>query len=371
MTQITISTKAYTDGRTTARLVLPFELRQRSRLLATLDSGEEVGLLLPRGTVLRGGDRLQVSDGRLVESWPRPSRSRWCAALIRAPWRALPTTSAIATSPCRITQRLTALPQRPRARRHAARARPEGGKPRCCLSNPRPVRIRNPTRTTAATTMTTADMDITTATADPLPLLRLLQLASPALPVGAFNFSQGLEYAVEQGWVRDGSSAAAWILGIAQHSVATLDLPLLLRMHAAAEAGDAARLRQLSHELIASRETQELRAEERHMGQALAKLLCGIRHRRGARVAARGRSELCGAVRTGGPGRTSQRPRYRRGLPVGMGREPGDRCREADPARADRWPARAGIDPAAHSGVRRHRHCYRRTKRSAAPRRWH
>ncbi|MEO8313669.1 MAG: urease accessory protein UreE [Pseudomonadota bacterium] len=67
MAQLTISTRAYGEGRAAVRLVLPFELRQRSRLLASLDSGEEVGLLMPRGTVLRGGDRLQSSDGRLVE----------------------------------------------------------------------------------------------------------------------------------------------------------------------------------------------------------------------------------------------------------------------------------------------------------------
>ena len=67
MTQLTISTRAYGQGPATARLTLPFELRQRSRLLAALDSGEEVGLIMPRGTVLRGGDRLQSSDGRLVE----------------------------------------------------------------------------------------------------------------------------------------------------------------------------------------------------------------------------------------------------------------------------------------------------------------
>lgn len=110
-------------------------------------------------------------------------------------------------------------------------------------------------------------------TAEPLPLLRLLQLASPALPVGAFNFSQGLEYAVEQGWVKDGPQAADWILGVAAHGVATLDLPLLLRMHAAWSARDAAGARRLSRELVAARETLEARAEERHMGQALAKLL--------------------------------------------------------------------------------------------------
>lgn len=129
-------------------------------------------------------------------------------------------------------------------------------------------------RTGMATT--TATMDTITTTADPLPLLRLLQLASPALPVGAFNFSQGLEYAVEQGWVRDGPGAAEWILGVAAHSVATLDLPMLLRMHAAWDAGDPAAAQRLSQELIAARETQELRAEERHLGQALAKVLAGF-----------------------------------------------------------------------------------------------
>lgn len=121
--------------------------------------------------------------------------------------------------------------------------------------------------------ITTMCTTTTTTTADSQSLLRLLQLASPALPVGAFNFSQGLEYAVEKSWVGNGPQAADWILGVAAHGIATLDLPLLLRMHAAWQSQDAQRARQLSRELIASRETQELRAEERHMGQALAKIL--------------------------------------------------------------------------------------------------
>jgi len=50
----------------TERLTLPFELRQKSRLRCLLDSGEEVGLILERGTVLRGGDRLLADDGRVV-----------------------------------------------------------------------------------------------------------------------------------------------------------------------------------------------------------------------------------------------------------------------------------------------------------------
>jgi urease accessory protein len=49
-----------------ATLTLPFELRRKSRLLVRLDSGEEAGLFLPRGTVLRDGDRLAAIDGRTV-----------------------------------------------------------------------------------------------------------------------------------------------------------------------------------------------------------------------------------------------------------------------------------------------------------------
>lgn len=67
MPQLTISSRAKGDELAAARLVLPFEQRQRSRLLTALDNGEPVGLMMPRGTVLRGGDRLQCDDGRVVE----------------------------------------------------------------------------------------------------------------------------------------------------------------------------------------------------------------------------------------------------------------------------------------------------------------
>lgn len=47
-------------------LILPFELRQKSRLRTTVASGEEIGLFLPRGSILRDGDCLQADDGRVV-----------------------------------------------------------------------------------------------------------------------------------------------------------------------------------------------------------------------------------------------------------------------------------------------------------------
>ena len=69
-------------------------------------------------------------------------------------------------------------------------------------------------------------------------LLRLLHLASPALPIGGFHFSQGLEYAVERGWVRDEHTALEWIGGMLDASLASLDLPVLHRLHVAWTAGD-------------------------------------------------------------------------------------------------------------------------------------
>jgi urease accessory protein len=69
----------------TARLVLPFELRQRSRQRCRLSSGEEVAVVLERGTVLRGGDRLRAEDGRVVEVVAAPET----VSVVRAsdPWR--------------------------------------------------------------------------------------------------------------------------------------------------------------------------------------------------------------------------------------------------------------------------------------------
>ena len=53
-------------GDTIDTLTLDFDKRQRSRLRAVLDSGEEIGVMLPRGTVLRSGDLVRADDGALV-----------------------------------------------------------------------------------------------------------------------------------------------------------------------------------------------------------------------------------------------------------------------------------------------------------------
>ena len=73
--------------------------------------------------------------------------------------------------------------------------------------------------------------------ANPHALLRLCHLVSPALPVGAYAYSQGLEFAVHAGWVTDESSTLEWLQGLSSHAIGTLDLPILLRLHRAWCAG--------------------------------------------------------------------------------------------------------------------------------------
>jgi len=64
---IVIEKRAGDDAQATEKLLLPYEARCKSRLRTQLAGGEECGLFLERGTVLRGGDRLTANDGRIVE----------------------------------------------------------------------------------------------------------------------------------------------------------------------------------------------------------------------------------------------------------------------------------------------------------------
>jgi len=105
---------------------------------------------------------------------------------------------------------------------------------------------------------------------------KLWQLISPALPVGAYSYSQALEYAHFDGVVRDEVSALAWLGDVLELGVARLDLPMLLRTHAAARASDDPAVRRLARKLEARRETAELRFEDLAMGQALTHLLASL-----------------------------------------------------------------------------------------------
>jgi urease accessory protein len=64
---ITITRRLNEPRAADARLVLPFDQRSKSRLRAMLTTGEEVGVIVERGSVLRGGDLLLAEDGRVVQ----------------------------------------------------------------------------------------------------------------------------------------------------------------------------------------------------------------------------------------------------------------------------------------------------------------
>ena len=113
-------------------------------------------------------------------------------------------------------------------------------------------------------------------TINPAALPRLLQLCSPALPVGAYAYSQGLESAVEHGWVRDEASAGEWILGLLNHTVRRLDLPVFARLYAAWWESNLEAVRRWNARLYASREAAELQREDQHLGAALARLLSDL-----------------------------------------------------------------------------------------------
>lgn len=118
------------------------------------------------------------------------------------------------------------------------------------------------------TRMFTETATMTTNTSRFFPLLRLLQLASPTLPVGAYSYSQGLEAAIDAGIVIDAASAEQWIGDVMEFSMSRMEAPVLFRM-----INNLYGVEALNALFLASRETAELRAETVQMGYSLNRLL--------------------------------------------------------------------------------------------------
>ena len=107
-------------------------------------------------------------------------------------------------------------------------------------------------------------------------LLHLMHLVSPALPVGAYAYSQGQEYAIDAGWLNVDGALDDWIAGILENSFAYLDLPLLKRFYCAWQADDLVAVNYWNDYLRASRETHELLLEDEQLGVALQRLLVSL-----------------------------------------------------------------------------------------------
>ena len=118
--------------------------------------------------------------------------------------------------------------------------------------------------TTEATQLQTQPVQRSTAG-----LLQLLWLASPALPVGGFSYSEGLEPAVECGLVLDEASAAAWLVDQLHLGLARSDLAVVAQAIPAWQRGDLARITELNDWVLHTRETAELRQQTEQMGRSM------------------------------------------------------------------------------------------------------
>lgn len=104
-------------------------------------------------------------------------------------------------------------------------------------------------------------------------LLRLLQIASPSLPVGAYSYSEGLEYAVHAGVVGDVNMLRSWIEDGLEYGAARLEAAILLRVYDAWRRGSLEEVQAWDRWLGAARESEELRNQSLDMGRALLRLL--------------------------------------------------------------------------------------------------
>ncbi len=111
---------------------------------------------------------------------------------------------------------------------------------------------------------------------DALGLARLLQLASPALPVGAYSYSGGLESAIDDGIVTEAASAERWIGDVLDFSLAVYEAPVLWRLSTALRDDNRVAFLDWNATFRAGRETAELRTETLQMGRALKTLLSDL-----------------------------------------------------------------------------------------------
>jgi urease accessory protein len=261
-------------GVATGTVTLDWERRQRTRLRARLDDGREAAIRLPRGSgTLRDGDLLRAVDGTLITVRAAAEALSVVEgdgqALIRACYHLANRHVPLALMPGRLCWRhdhvldvmVGGLGHE--IRHEAAPFEAEGG-----AWDVHDHAARAADEEAAGATVSFAH-DGPSASV----LLSLLRLTSSGLPIGSFAYSQGLEQAVECGWVSDEAGVAEWVEGLLHFAQAQTDVPLLARLHGAFARGDIGRARYWNARVLAARDGAEARAEERDTGHALARLL--------------------------------------------------------------------------------------------------
>jgi len=125
-----------------------------------------------------------------------------------------------------------------------------------------------PTVTLTAIVMDKHSLDLSSPS-----LMRLLQLASPALPVGSYTYSEGLETLVQSGALTGADDLEHWLVAELQHGAIRLEAAVVAQVMQAAQHEDRAAVQHWNDWLSALRETSELRDQSWQMGRSLQRLL--------------------------------------------------------------------------------------------------
>ena len=115
-------------------------------------------------------------------------------------------------------------------------------------------------------------------------LLGLVWLASPALPVGGFSYSEGLEAAVDRGLISDEPTAARWLVEQLHLTLSRSDLAATAQAITAWRASDETRVSELNAWVLQTRETAELRQQTEQMGRSMVEWLKSVHPEQAARV---------------------------------------------------------------------------------------
>ena len=107
-------------------------------------------------------------------------------------------------------------------------------------------------------------------------LLQLIWLASPALPVGGFSYSEGLEVSVDAGYVATESEASWWLTDQLHLSLARSDLAVVAQAVTAWRNQDLARIHALNDWVLQTRESSELRLQSEQMGRSFVEWLKSV-----------------------------------------------------------------------------------------------
>ncbi len=107
-------------------------------------------------------------------------------------------------------------------------------------------------------------------------LLCLLQLASPALPVGAYSYSEGLEWLVQEGIIANENDLQHWLIQELNYGALRLEAAVMVRSHHAWGRQEWETLQYWNDWLTAARETEELRSQSHQMGRSLLRLVMDI-----------------------------------------------------------------------------------------------